>query len=281
MKLSCQFPRDLFKPQFAYATPPGFRDEPYWVPFKFTIAADGLIHIGLPWSLDDDVPFILRGIIFPAIGTAQPGANTIPTTAFPALCRIRDTEGNPLQDAPVLALGVWAQSGFPDTATPTGINAFGFPVEPEVVCAPGGTVIFDFQISTDAVPAALFQTVGGSSISFFARVYGTAGNAFTIQFTNPGAPNVPLSVSVIGNAVNVTLATNGASAITTTMAAAAAAVNSTPAALALIGAVVTEGGADIATAFGPTALAGGLAQAGADIPLTGTMIGVKRFPECD
>jgi len=281
MKMPCQFPRDLFKPQFAYATPQGYRDEPYWIPFKFTIPADGNIHLGLPWSLDDDVPFILRGVIFPAIGTAQPGANTIPPTAFPALCRMRDTEGNALQDTLVLALGVWAQSGFAPTTTPTGINAFGFPVEPEVLCAPGGTIIFDFQIPTDAVPATLSHTVGGSTVVFAAAVYGLAGNAYTIQFTNPGAPSVPLSVAVVGNAVNVTLATNGASVIVTTIAQAAAAINSTLAALALMGAVVTVGGSDLATAFGPTNLAGGLAQVGAGVVLTGTMIGVKRFPECD
>lgn len=281
MKMPCQYPRDVFKPQFAYPTPEGFRDEPYWVPFKFSIPADGLIHLGLPWSMDDDVPFILRGIIFPPIGTAQPGANTIPRTAFPALCRMRDTKGNPLQDTLVLALGVFAQSGFADSTTPTGINAFGFPIEPEVVCDPGGTIIFDFQLPTDAIPAALFHTVGGSSIAFFARVYGTAGNAFTIQFTNPGAPNVPLSVAVVGNAVNVTLATDGGSVITTTIAEAAAAVNSTPAALALMGAIVTVGGSNLATAFGPLNLAGGLGQQGELIELTGTMIGVKRFPECD
>src|SRR5579864_5999160 len=125
----CPFPGDLFKPQWAYATPAGYRDEPYLIPFKFSIPADGLIHLGLPWSMDDDVQFVLRGIIFPAIGTAQPLANVVPPTAFPALCRMRDTEGNPLQDSLVLALGVWAQSGFTDAATPTGINAFGFPIE--------------------------------------------------------------------------------------------------------------------------------------------------------
>lgn len=281
MKLTCQYPRDRFKPQWAYATPAGFRDEPYLVPFKFLVAADGLVHLGLPWSLDDDQPYIVRGIIFPAIGTAQPGANVIPRTAFPALCRIQDSEGNPLSDGLVLALGVWSQSGFTDAATPTGINAFGFPVEPEVMCAPGGTLLFSFQMSTDAVPASFTFVVGGTTLIFFARVYGTAGNAYTIQLTDPGAPNVALSVAVVGTAVNVTLATNGASAITSTLAAVAAIINSTPAAVALIGAIVTAGtGTDVATAVGPTALAGGAVQTGEDIELTGTLIGVKRFVEC-
>lgn len=277
----CQYPGDSFKPQWAYATPPGFRDEPYLIPFKFSIPADGLIHIGLPWSMDDDVPYILRGIIFPAIGTAQPGANAVPPTAFPALCRMRDTEGNPLQNELVLALGVWGQSGFADSATPTGINAFGFPVEPEVVCAPGGTVLFDFQISTDAVPASHVYTVGASTIVFAARVYGTAGNAYTIHLVNPGAPNVPLSVAVVGTAVTVTLATNGASTLITTLAQLAAAVNGNAAAVALMGAILTAGnGSDVATALGITALAGGLAQAGDPVDLTGTLIGVKRYTDC-
>jgi hypothetical protein len=280
--LRCQFPADRFKPQWAYATPPGFRDEPYLIPFKFLIPADGLVHLGLPWSMDDDVQFVLRGIIFPAIGTAQPLANVIPPVAFPALCRMHDTEGNPLQDSLVLALGVWAQSGFTDTATPTGINAFGFPVEPEVVCAPGGTVLFDFQIPTDAIPASLAYTVGGSTVTFVARVYGTAGNAYSIHIVNPGAPNVALSVAVVASAVTVTLATDGASVITTTLAELAAAVNGSAAAVALMGAILTAGdGSDLATALAATFLANGAAESGTVQELTGTMIGVKRYPECD
>lgn len=279
---ACQFPGDRFKPQWAYKTPKGFRDEPFFVPVLFTVPADGQVHVGLPWSLDDDVPWIFRGIVMPALGTAQGGAYAIPPTSSPSLCRIQDTEGNPLSKGMVLALGVWSQSGFTETSTPTGVNAFGFPIEPEIVCAPGGTLLFSFQVPTDAVPAKLLYTVGGSTITFFARVYGTAGNAYTITLIDPAAPNVPLSVAVVGTAVQVTLATNGASTLISTLAQVAAAVNSSAAAVALIGAIVTAGtGASVATALGVTPLAGGLAQVGADVSFPGTLLGVKRFPECD
>ena len=280
-KLACQYPKDVFKPQWAYKTPVGYRDDFYLVPFTFTIAADGLLHLGLPWQLDDDVPYIVRGVIFPQIGTANPLYNQIPRLAFPGLCRITDTIGNRLSDGLVLALGVWGQSGFASADTPTGINAFGFPVEPEVECAPGGALLFDFQLNTNAVPASFVDVVGSGQILFVARVYGTAGNADSIQLIVPVAPNVPLSVAVAGPAVQVTLATDGASVITSTLADVAAAVNSNAAAAALMGAIASGVTTTLATALGATPLAGGLAaDPSTPVVLTGTFIGVKRFKEC-
>lgn len=283
--LTNPFPQARYKPQFAYRTPKGFRDETYLVPFKFSVPADGLLHLGFPWQLDDDVPYILRGIIFPAIGTAQPFFNTIETSpiAFPGLCRITDTQGNPLSDGLVLALGAWGQSGFSDAVTPTGINAFGFPIEPEVICAPGGAVIFDFQLNTNAAAAAFVFNVGaGEEIVFSARVYGVAGNAYSIQLVDPGAPNVPLSVAVAGTAVAVTLATDGASVITSTLADVAAAINNDPQASLLLAAVLfyPEGGGALAAALAVSPLTGGAAATDTPVELTGTLIGVKRFPDC-
>jgi hypothetical protein len=277
-RLTCENPAALYKPQWAYKTPEGFRDDFYIIPFSFRVPADGLLHLGFPVQLDDDVPYLIRGIIFPMIGTAQPNANTIPATAFPGLVRMWDSHGNPLSEGLVLALGVWAQSGFSDATTPTGINAFGFPIEPEVECSPGGAVIFDFQLNTNAVPAML--TDGSSSIVFASTVYGAGGNATTIHLINPGAPNVALSVAVVGSAVAVTLATNGASALTSTWSQVAAAINGNAAAAALMSAVILQNGSSTAAAIALTNLAGGAAATGEAITLTGSLIGVKRFKDC-
>lgn len=277
-RLTCEVPSALYKPQWAYQTPDGYRDDFYVIPFSFQVPADGLLHLGFPVQLDDDVPYIVRGIIFPMIGTAQPLYNQIPPLAFPGLVRTWDSHGNPLAEGLVLALGVWAQSGFSDAKTPTGINAFGFPIEPEVECSPGGAVIFDFQLNTNAVPATF--TDGSGSLLFASSVYGTGGNATTIQLVNPGAANVPLSVAVAGSAVTVTLATDGASALTSTWSQVAAAINGSAAAAALMSAVVLQNGSTVAAAIGLTNLASGAAANPVPITVTGSLIGVKRFRDC-
>jgi hypothetical protein len=277
-RLTCENPAALFKPQWAYKTPAGYRDDFYLIPFSFQVPADGMLHLGFPVQLDDDVPYLIRGIIFPMVGTAQPLYNQIPPLAFPGLVRMWDSHGNPLTEGLVLALGVWAQSGFSDANTPTGINAFGFPLEPEVECSPGGAVIFDFQLNTNAVPATF--TDGTSSLLLASSVYGTAGNATTIHLVNPGAPNVALSVAVAGSAVTVTLATNGASALTSTWSDVAAAINGNAAAAALMSAVVLQNGSTVATAIALTNLAGGAAANATPITVTGSLLGVKRFKDC-
>lgn len=277
-RLTCENPAALYKPQWAYKTPDGYRDDFYVIPFSFTVPADGAVHLGFPVQLDDDVPYLVRGIIFPMIGTAQPNYNQIPPLAFPGLVRMFDSHGNPLTEGLVLALGAWAQPGFSDANTPTGINAFGFPIEPEVECSPGGAVIFDFQLNTNAVPATF--TDGSGSLLFASSVYGTGGNATTIQLVDPGAPNVPLSVAVVGAAVTVTLATDGASVLTSTWADVAAAINGNAAAAALMSAVVLQNGDTVAAVIALTNLAGGAAADPTPITVTGSLIGVKRFKDC-
>lgn len=256
-----------WRPQFAFQTPAGYRDEPYEVPFSFVVQADGQVYRSLPWQLDDDQPYLIRAVVFPEIGTAQNPA------LFPALCRITDTHGNPLSQGLVLALGVWSQSGF------SSINAFGFPLADEVECAPGGVLLFDFQLNTNATIAFFAHTGAVETIEFDAAVFGTAGNAFSIQLINPGAANVPLSVAVVAGAVQVTLATNGASAITSTFQDVANIINSTPAAAAVMSAQLSGANpVEVITAFGPSSLAGGAAST--SVPVNGTILGVKRFKEC-
>lgn len=84
-----------------------------------------------------------------------------------------------------------------------------------------------------------------------------SGDDITVKFTNPGAANSALAVSVVGRDINVSLATNGSSAITSTAAQIVAAVNGS----ALASAIVipsTSNGANIQTAQAKTNLAGGM-----------------------
>jgi len=210
----------LFKPQFAYPTPAGYRDETYLIPFTFNVDGSGLIARQFPWQLDDDVPFFLRGIIFPQIGLHN-------YATAPGYCRIWDSHGNPLSQGLVLALGMWSQAGLDWAGN---AYAWGFPIEPEIECSPGGALLFDFQLMTNAAVAFATYTGVLEGIIFWAGLFGTAGNVFTIAMLDPGAPNIALSVAVVGGVnVQVTLATDGGGAIISTVQQVVDLINSTPA----------------------------------------------------
>ena len=259
-----------FKPQFAYSTPAGFRDEPFIVPFIFTIPGDGLLQRQLPWQLDDDQPFIIRGISFSQIGENSQSVS-------PGLCRIWDTIGNPLSKDLVLGLGQWANGSQDGQGA---VFANGFPIEPDVECAPGGALFFDFQIQTTEFVATT-QLVGGAggSIILVAGIMGTGGNGRTITLVDPGAPNSALAVSVVGVNVSVSLETDGAGVIITTYSELAQAINDDPDTYG-----VMSGFFDPLSDDGPvdpvaaTVLDGGTAAT--PITLLGSLYGVKRFREC-
>jgi hypothetical protein len=75
-----------------------------------------------------------------------------------------------------------------------------------------------FGLETTSTFAFLETALAGANndLRFTARVGGTAGNAVTIEYVDPVGNNVPLSVAVVGTAITVTCATDGASAITST-----------------------------------------------------------------
>lgn len=133
----------LWKPEFAYPTirtigSKKYRAESFILPFAFTVTANGSAQENFPWKLDDDVPWLFRGIVFPQCGTVEG-----PPTGF--LVRIRDCYGNFLTNCSttndyVLAGGAWGQSAI------NSINAFGFPLGCESENERGGVITFDFQI---------------------------------------------------------------------------------------------------------------------------------------
>lgn len=267
----CYDPTLLFKPQWAYPTPAGFRDEIYLIPFEFAVPATGQLIQGLTVQMDDDVPFFLRAIVFVQIADFALAGGI----ANPGLVRVYDSRGNPLTDGLILFMGAWGESGF------QGVNAWGFPFEPEVPCDPGGNLRFDIQLQSTGSAATFTFSPGPGSIEFFAQLFGAVGNNVTIQLIDPGAPNVPLSGAVVlaGAVVHVqiTLATNGASVITSTFADVAALIASTPALNAVIGTIVLAAGT--ASALAQTPLAGGTNGSSGNI-VQGTLIGVKRWRIC-
>ncbi|MFC9918651.1 M14 family metallopeptidase [Agromyces binzhouensis] len=92
----------------------------------------------------------------------------------------------------------------------------------------------------------LAQAVLGSSSSTRVAVDSIAwghegGNDLSIATVDPGAPNSPLSVTVAGDDITVSLATSAAGDVTSTAAQVVAAINASPAASALVVAYTYRG----------------------------------------
>jgi hypothetical protein len=113
-----------------------------------------------------------------------------------------------------------------------------------------------------AVQAYLQTGLVGSNnaLLWTAQAAGTGGNSITVELINPGAPG-SLSVSVVSNAIAVTLA-YAAGAITSTAADVLAAIKASAAASALVSIAhySTSTGAGLMTAIVATNLASGAAD---------------------
>ena len=83
-----------------------------------------------------------------------------------------------------------------------------------------------------------------SAVVLTSRAWGhEGGNDITAEFVNSGVPNAPLAVTVTGNDIRVSLATNAASEQTSTAAQVVEAINTSPAASALVKAITYRGNA--------------------------------------
>lgn len=265
--LCCYDRAELYRPQWAFSEPAGVHDELFIVgPFSLVVEGTGALTLNLPVQLDDDVSYFIRAIYF---GQLNPNNGVIQSGI---LVRMRDNNGNMLTDGLILALGAWSNAL-------DGDNAFGFTLEPEVECAPGGTILFDFQLGSQGGAAEFTKALAPGSIVFNSAIGGAGGNGSTIELLHVAAPNVPLSVAVTGRNVVVTLQTNGASAIISTAQDVASIINNTPAVQAVMFALLfTANPAQVITALAVSALTGGVN--GSPVTLTGTLIGVKRFERC-
>ena len=82
---------------------------------------------------------------------------------------------------------------------------------------------------------SLTTAEGGRAVILTSKADGDeGGNTVSARLLDPGAPNAPLSVSVIGNLVSVSLATNGSGALASTAAQVVAAINANVSASALV-----------------------------------------------
>lgn len=280
MSLVCYAPNVPYKPQWAYKTPAGYRAESFVMPFNFTVPANGQQQRDFSWKLDDDAIFVLKGMVFPQVGTAQLAnasnalnAEDVGTGLLgtPAMVRIRDAFGNvltnylPTQDL-ILAVGAIGLSGF------SGLNASGFPLDAEVFCQPSSQLFFDFLLPSNAANAYLIipnTASGGAALVIWAKAGGAQGNAISITATGGGGT----SVAVAGNAITITV---GAGA--TVNAIAAALLASAPASALVVPSVVGGVGPAMPT-FTATNLVGGMAS-GSQV-VQGTLLGDKLFKDCE
>lgn len=92
------------------------------------------------------------------------------------------------------------------------------------------------------VAQAVLGTVNASRVGVESRAWGhEGGNGITVATVDPGVADSPLSVSVTGTAITVSLATNAAGAPSSTAAQVVAAINASPAASAIVQAYTYRG----------------------------------------
>jgi hypothetical protein len=91
--------------------------------------------------------------------------------------------------------------------------------------------------------SSLFDpTAQGQAVVLTSRAWGhEGGNDLTAEFRNPGVANAPLTVSVNGNDILVSLATDGSAALSSTASQVASAINADPVARTLVVAVTYRG----------------------------------------
>ena len=102
---------------------------------------------------------------------------------------------------------------------------------------------------------AALTTAQGSNrdLKYTAVANGGAGNNVTVAYVNPGTPSAALNVSVLGNAVTVSLATNSSSVPISTASQVLTAVQGNVPASALVGVALAPGSSGAGTVAAMTA----------------------------
>jgi len=148
----------MYRPQFAYSTLPGCKDEDFVYFFDgsntpfLNQSLSGLSIANIPLILDQDAPFYWRGIKIDmrTTGAVPPNVNV----------KLRDCYQNDLSDGLVPA----TQYGFPQNpVTFNGQNYTGAPVplEPEIYCPRGGVILLFLSAPALANPSYLSVTLFG------------------------------------------------------------------------------------------------------------------------
>jgi hypothetical protein len=148
----------MYRPQFAYSTLPGCKDEDFVYFFDgsntpfLNQSVSGLSIPYIPLILDQDAPFYWRGLKIDMRTTdaVPPNVNV----------KLRDCYQNDLSDGLVPA----TQYGFPQNpVTFNGQNYTGAPapLEPEIYCPRGGVILFFLEAPTLSNPSYLSVTLFG------------------------------------------------------------------------------------------------------------------------
>lgn len=132
----------MWRPQFEYYTPPGFKDIPYVKPVSVGQDASALIPPGqylynFVVQLDTDAPALLRSFFWQGANQGQ-GASA---TAGSIQLQLRDGDGVYLTDGfiPIWLLG-WGAGSTPPDGGSGRTKIF----ERELVCRAGGQLLIDF-----------------------------------------------------------------------------------------------------------------------------------------
>lgn len=125
----------------------------------------------------------------------------------------------------------------------------------------GDSCRWGWTLGGSSIAATLTTALAGANndMTYTADVAGSGGNAITVAYVVAGL-NTALSVGVVGNAITVNVATDGAGAATSTAAQVKTAVDASAPASALISVANAGGdsGAGVVTAMAATALTGGV-----------------------
>ncbi len=135
------------------------------------------------------------------------------------------------------------------------------------------TIIVNLETDgTDAVAAELEIDIAipdeNSKVTITAKEAGVAGNSIKVQFLDPSSNTQPLGVTISGDTIVVSLATDGSGNIISTAAEVAAAINAHLIAKQLVTAVASGDGSTVVEAEAATALSGGAAAIPGDIVST-------------
>ncbi|GAB3060932.1 M14 family zinc carboxypeptidase [Intrasporangium mesophilum] len=189
----------------------------------------------------------------------------IPISVEPSQVRITSTEGGTATAAVTQWLGAARKAPSPHYVTDF-VDHYMDPTEVygriKALAAefPSLTELVDLPNKTNGyrrAAQAQFGTATASTFYVTSKAYGSeGGNDLSIALVNPGAASSPLSVSVTGKAVTVTLATNGSGALSSTAAQVVSAINANPSANALMVASTYRGnaGAGVVAAAASTRL---------------------------
>jgi hypothetical protein len=126
----------------------------------------------------------------------------------------------------------------------------------------GDSCRWGWTLGGSSIAATMTTALAGANndMTYTADVAGSGGNSITVRYVDPAAISQALGVVVVGNAITVNLATDGAGAITSTAAQVKSAIDGSAPAAALVDVANAGGnsGAGVVTAMAATALSGGV-----------------------